>query len=49
MKFTAHVKLMCVNWMLVCSMVSDELMERVGEILEDDEDEKITWGGQFVQ
>ena len=30
-------------------MVSDELMERVEEILEDDGEEEITWGGQFAQ
>ena len=30
-------------------MVSDELMERVEEILEDDNEEEITWGGQFAQ
>ncbi|XP_070172870.1 sodium/calcium exchanger 2-like isoform X8 [Littorina saxatilis] len=27
----------------------DELMERVGEVLEDDGEEEITWGGQFAQ
>ncbi|KAL8606727.1 hypothetical protein ACOMHN_018761 [Nucella lapillus] len=27
----------------------DELMERVGDILDEEEEEEVTWGGQFVQ
>ncbi|XP_070172834.1 sodium/calcium exchanger 2-like isoform X3 [Littorina saxatilis] len=34
---------------VVVHLNKDELMERVGEVLEDDGEEEITWGGQFAQ
>ncbi|XP_076443822.1 sodium/calcium exchanger 2-like isoform X2 [Babylonia areolata] len=34
---------------VVVHLNKDELMERVGEVLDEEEEEEITWGGQFVQ
>jgi hypothetical protein len=40
-------------YMMVCMLcnlpASDELMERVGDVLEDEEKKPVTWSGQFIE